>query len=394
MGTTLLPNGEQQFFDNNGNPLDGGLVYFYVPFTNILKDTWQDAASTILNSNPVVLNSAGRAIIYGDGVYRQVVQDALANLIWDQLTASTNESGVFVGGASGGTPNAQTLSIPNFSLGLGDLILFTVGITNTSSATMNIQNTGDIPITKLSGTIQVPLTGGELTAGNFTALYYDGTQYQIVGIIGATSSAEFTVGDFKWRLTGGSIAGWVRANALTIGSAASLATELASNVTLGLFTYLWDNFTNVQCPVSGGRGISAAADFAANKTIQLFDMRGTGQFGLDDMGNAAAGRFTGVPFATGNAITPASIAGENAHALTAGENAAHTHALTDPGHTHPYERASLVQQTPAGGLGFAVANVADVTSSSVTGITIDPSGSGTAHNTVQRSLLGTWYMKL
>lgn len=96
---TLLQNGEQTFFDDNGIPLALGEVYFYIPNTSTPKDTWQDAGGSTLNTNPVTLDAAGRAIIYGEGSYRQVVKDVDGNLIWDQLTASTalGASGVVAG---------------------------------------------------------------------------------------------------------------------------------------------------------------------------------------------------------------------------------------------------------------------------------------------------------
>ncbi len=88
MTASILPNGKNQFIDINGNPLVGGTVTFYEPDSLILKDTWQDSDQTILNTNPIVLDSRGQAIIYGDGIYRQRVKDSLGNLIWDQETAS------------------------------------------------------------------------------------------------------------------------------------------------------------------------------------------------------------------------------------------------------------------------------------------------------------------
>lgn len=81
--TQLLPNGKQGFVDNNGRPLIGGKVYFYSPGTSTPKDTWQDFGKTVLNSNPIILNARGEAVIYGDGNYRQVLKDSLDNLIWD-----------------------------------------------------------------------------------------------------------------------------------------------------------------------------------------------------------------------------------------------------------------------------------------------------------------------
>lgn len=88
MTTGILPNGKSQFIDINGKPLVGGTVTFYEPGTLVLKDTWQDSAKTILNTNPIVLDSRGQALIYGDGIYRQRVKDSLGNLIWDELTNS------------------------------------------------------------------------------------------------------------------------------------------------------------------------------------------------------------------------------------------------------------------------------------------------------------------
>lgn len=86
----LLPNAVTHFDDNNGNPLAGGSVFFYIPGTSTFKSTYQDSAQSILNTNPVILNARGEAIIWGAGTYRQVVYDNLGNLIWDQITEGPN----------------------------------------------------------------------------------------------------------------------------------------------------------------------------------------------------------------------------------------------------------------------------------------------------------------
>lgn len=83
--TQLIPNGKQQFTDNNGRPLLGGKVYFYQVGTQTPKNTYQDSAETILNTNPVTLDARGSASIYGTGPYRQVVRDMFGSLIWDQI---------------------------------------------------------------------------------------------------------------------------------------------------------------------------------------------------------------------------------------------------------------------------------------------------------------------
>lgn len=86
---TLLPNAKQTFTGPGGIPLSGGQIYFYIPNTTTPKATYQDSAQTILNTNPVVLDANGQAIIWGSGTYRQVVYDANNNLIWDQITEDT-----------------------------------------------------------------------------------------------------------------------------------------------------------------------------------------------------------------------------------------------------------------------------------------------------------------
>lgn len=86
--TSLLPNPEQTFLSNLGVPLAGGSVYTYVPSTLTPKLTWVDPGQVSANSNPIILDAAGRAIIYGVGSYRMKVFDANSNLIYDQLTSA------------------------------------------------------------------------------------------------------------------------------------------------------------------------------------------------------------------------------------------------------------------------------------------------------------------
>jgi hypothetical protein len=153
--------------------------------------------------------------------------------------------------------------------------------------------------------------------------------YPQVPSIGASSSGGggtpvdpttvFSTGDTKWRLEESTIAGWVRVNGRTIGNSSSGASERANVDTQALFIYIWSTYSDAICPVIGGRGASALADFNANKQITLLDARGRAIFGLDDMGNAALGAFTGVTFSLGNATTGGSSGGTNATTLTAAQ---------------------------------------------------------------------------
>jgi hypothetical protein len=86
----IIPNGYTQFSDANGKPLASGTVFFYTPGTTTPKTTWQDPYQSIVNANPIVLNGSGEALIWGSGIYRQMVYDVNNNLIWDQLTGGYN----------------------------------------------------------------------------------------------------------------------------------------------------------------------------------------------------------------------------------------------------------------------------------------------------------------
>lgn len=97
---SILPPAKTTFVDQNGKPLAAGKVDLFIPSTTTRKATWQDAAETIPNANPVILDAAGRALILGSGSYRQVVKDRNDNIIWDQVTSS---SGTGSGGSSAST---------------------------------------------------------------------------------------------------------------------------------------------------------------------------------------------------------------------------------------------------------------------------------------------------
>ena len=50
----------QQFFDNNGVPLTGGLIYTYQAGSSTPLVTYTDNGGTTANANPIVLDSSGR----------------------------------------------------------------------------------------------------------------------------------------------------------------------------------------------------------------------------------------------------------------------------------------------------------------------------------------------
>lgn len=81
-----LPQGTTTFVSATGGVLSGGKVFTYAPGTTTLQATWQDPGQSALNTNPIVLNANGQAVIYGWGAYRLLVQDSLGNTISDSIT--------------------------------------------------------------------------------------------------------------------------------------------------------------------------------------------------------------------------------------------------------------------------------------------------------------------
>ena len=206
-----------------------------------------------------------------------------------------------------------------------------------------------------------------------------------------------STGDIKFRATPETLSGWLKMNAQTIGGATSGASQRANVDTQNLFVYLWNNYTQSHCPVTGGRGVSGLADFNANKVIQMPDWRSRGPIGLDDMGNTPAGilQASNVTSGGGDGVTtPAASGGEANHTLALTEIPAHNHSVTlyDPGHLHSQGSTgadSSAGGAPPGGTGFAN------TGTSVTGVTVSEStvGGGLTHNNMSPFSLGTWYMK-
>ena len=84
MSLSLLPEPKQSYEDSNGRPLNGGKLYTYAAGTTTPKATYQDAAGTIPNTNPIILNERGEAIVYGSGNYRFVLKNAFDATIWDR----------------------------------------------------------------------------------------------------------------------------------------------------------------------------------------------------------------------------------------------------------------------------------------------------------------------
>jgi len=135
----------------------------------------------------------------------------------------------------------------------------------------------------------------------------------------------FDTGDYKVSFGTAEKAGYVRCNGNSIGNASSSATERANADTEALFSLLWGDNSLV---VSGGKGASADADFAANKNITLPDARNNVMAFIDGMGSSNTNRLT-VAESGVDGKSLGAIGGEQEHVLSVVELAAHNHEILD-----------------------------------------------------------------
>ena len=134
-----LPNGKTQFLSATGAPYAGGSVYHYIPATGTLKDTYQDSAATILNTNPVILDASGEAVILGVGSYRQVLFDSIGNQIWDQVTLVPGLSDLGAMPVAGGTFTGAVTVPSESNTGAQLLAITPTANTQASQASLNVQ---------------------------------------------------------------------------------------------------------------------------------------------------------------------------------------------------------------------------------------------------------------
>lgn len=342
---TLLPLAEQTFLDNNGAPLAMGLVYMYVPSTSTFKNTWQDSGGTILNANPIELDAAGRAIIYGSGIYRQVVVAEDGDLIWDQITTSTAEVTVenilYYATSVAGAPNAiivSAISPSDFSLTAGKTLKFVAPFTNTGSTTLNPLTLGSITIKRVTASAgTVDLAGSELISGGVYDVLFNGTNFILMNPTAVDQPGAI----------------------LPYGGATAPAGYL---LPFGQ-SVLRTDYPGLFAAIGTTWGAADGTHFT------LPDLRGRSVFGKDNMGGSAASRITTAVSGI-DGVTLAAAGGNQA-------TQTHTH---DMQHTHLYTSVtSSVNVTQSGGTGVFSASASLATGASSASNTGN-FGAGTSQN--------------
>ena len=159
--------------DSNGAPLVGGKLYTYIPGSTTAKATYVDSAGAAVNTNPVILNSRGEAVIYFDGSYKLVLKDSADVTIWtlDNFQGTGVE---YPAGSGSGTSGFIALAGPSGTSAFvlvpsisGASLYGTVAMANLPSTWTNPVNTSSVIATDMQGTRgQVGIYVINLTSSN------------------------------------------------------------------------------------------------------------------------------------------------------------------------------------------------------------------------------------
>jgi hypothetical protein len=110
----LSPYPKLQFFDNNGLPLAGGLLFSYQAGTTTPAPTYTDSTGSTVNANPVVLDASGRANVWlGANGYKFVLQTSTGSTLWtvDNITSPVLANYLsLTGGTLSGRVNSSNAS--------------------------------------------------------------------------------------------------------------------------------------------------------------------------------------------------------------------------------------------------------------------------------------------
>ena len=271
----FTPN--QEFVDSTGLPYANGTLAFYASGTSTPLATYSDSALTIANTNPVVLDSAGRAgnVFLQNLAYKLVLSDVNNNPIWTADPVYSSDYSTRAKLLSGaGSPNGNTAGTAG-STGIGadtywdttNNILYVCTQTGTTStavwtAVNSSSATAIVPaptgyLTPTSGT---PVITGDVSGA--TSVFY--TPFQpgnTVPIYNGTSFVPTTFSELTLTLTSAQAASTLydvfvfnNAGALTLATGPAWTTSTAGSgargtgagtTQLSRLTGLWVNTVQI-----------------------------------------------------------------------------------------------------------------------------------------------------
>ena len=172
-----------QFFDSNGVPLAGGLLYVYTAGTTTPATTWTTNSGAVANTNPIVLNAAGRTpyeIWLNNGATYKFALYTSTNVLigtYDNIPAIDDPTAFNNLITVTGTNTLVGSATPPYTAYVAGMTLSFIPVnTNTGAVTLDVDGLGAKNIYAGSST---PLIGSELVAGRIVQIEYDGVRFQL-----------------------------------------------------------------------------------------------------------------------------------------------------------------------------------------------------------------------
>jgi hypothetical protein len=180
------------FTVSGGAALAGGKVYTYESGTVTPKASFTDFGAGTPNTNPVILDSAGEADIWLDGNYTINLTDSddvqQANYPVDNV-ASVSSGGASEYVVTTGSANAY-IATPAPAIVVyepGTTLNVQINVTNTGASTIDVSGLGT---KSLVLSPNIALAGGELLTDVIYQITYDGTNFQVIGVISSGVNAQ------------------------------------------------------------------------------------------------------------------------------------------------------------------------------------------------------------
>jgi hypothetical protein len=208
---SLSPSPKLQFFGTDGLPLVGGKLYTYAAGTTTPIATYTDHTAANLNTNPVILDSAGQAGVWlTDTItYKYTLTDAndvpLFTVDYVSIPVTTN---------SFASPPAIGSSVPNVGTFTDLYVINTLTLESTGAAILNVGTTGERPAVPEEGMVRYNSTtdkfegyngawgalGGGATGGGSDSIFIENgqtvtTNYTMPNAINAMSTGPITIND-------------------------------------------------------------------------------------------------------------------------------------------------------------------------------------------------------
>jgi hypothetical protein len=296
MSNVLSPLLKQQFIGPTGAPYASGLLYSYEAGTSTPLATYNASGAT--NTNPVILDAAGRADVWiptstaykfnlTDSGGNQVPGFPIDNVVSSQLIT-------LYGGVDTGTINAYVLDFTsNFSaLGDGIVIYWTPSNSNTGPSTLNVNDLGVISILNPNG---AALQANQIIANEPAEVMSKGGKWLLL------SSANLSVGSFTGTFSGftGTVTGTVEYT--QIGNLINLTIPIISG-TSNATTLIMSGVPLALSPVTtkghgfGAQGLDNGAIVSIGATVGSSQIIFTKDNGTNWTASGTKGLLNGVSF--------------------------------------------------------------------------------------------------